>query len=177
MVATRSAEREKCIDVSGPNATAANVAIVPNRFAGKVQHAWKALRNGVLNTLDGVVPARVVSLLSVFLLAFVLGSVACASAAPGTIGALLGKRTDGRLFVRGVPAGEGADKAGLEIDDEIVAINGRAAGEMSEEDIRKAVRGDVGTAISITVERGGQRRTVKVERSPILADPAAGKGK
>ena len=130
-----------------------------------------------MRTLDGVLPASVVSLLSVFLLAFVIGSVACASAAPGTIGALLGKRTDGRLFVRGVPAGEGADRAGLEIDDEILAINGRATGEMSEEDIRKAVRGDVGSFLLVTVERGGQRRSVRVERSPILADPAAAKGK
>jgi carboxyl-terminal processing protease len=173
MVAARSAEREKCIERSGPNATTANV----RDGAGKVQHAWKALRNGGLNTRGGVVPARVVSLLRVFLLAFVIGSVACASATPGTIGALLGKRTDGRLFVRGVPAGEGADRAGVEVDDEIVAINGRAVGEMSEEDIRKAVRGDVGSSLLITVERGGQRRNVKIERSPILADPAAGKGK
>ena len=112
--------------------------------------------------------------MSVFLLAFVLGSVACASAAPGTIGAVLGKRTDGRLFVRGIPAGEGAERAGLEVDDEILAIDGRPVGAMSQEDIRKAVRGDVGSAMLITVERGGQRRDVKVERSPILADPASG---
>jgi carboxyl-terminal processing protease len=119
---------------------------------------------------------KVVSLLSLFLFALVAGLAAsplgCASASPGTIGALLGKRTDGRLFVRGVPPGQGADRAGLEIDDEIVAIEGHAVREMSEEEIRGAVRGDVGSALSLTVERGGQRREVKVQRSPILAEKA-----
>jgi C-terminal processing protease CtpA/Prc len=99
---------------------------------------------------------------------FVIG---CASAAPGTIGAVLGKRTDGRLFVRGVPAGQGADRAGLEVEDEILSIDGHAVKEMSQEEIKQAVRGDVGSTMTITVERGGQKRDVKVVRSPILADP------
>jgi S1-C subfamily serine protease len=129
--------------------------------AGNFQHAWKGRpRTG-----------SVVSLLAVFLFAFVM--IACASAAPGTIGAVLGQRTDGRLFVRGVPAGEGADRAGLEIEDEIVAIDGRPVKEMSQEDVRKAVRGDVGSTLLLTVERNGQRRDVKVQRSPILADKPA----
>lgn len=104
------------------------------------------------------------------MLAFVLVLGACGSPPPGTIGAVLGKRTDGRLFVRGVPAGEGADRAGLAIDDEIVAIDGHAVNQMSQEDVRRAVRGDVGSALTLTVERAGQRRDVKVQRSPILAE-------
>jgi carboxyl-terminal processing protease len=105
------------------------------------------------------------------LLAFVvLTLMACGSSAPGTIGALLGQRTDGRLFVRGVPQGQGADLAGIEVDDEIVAIDGKPVKEMSQEDVRRAVRGDVGSALVVTVERAGQRRDVKVQRSPILAD-------
>jgi len=108
--------------------------------------------------------------LAVFLFAFVIA--ACASGAPGTIGALLGQRSDGRLFVRGVPPGQGADRAGLEIEDEIVAIDGRPVKEMSQEEVRRAVRGDVGSILTVTVERAGQRRDVKVERSPILADKA-----
>lgn len=112
-----------------------------------------------------------------FVITFATTTVGCASAAPGTIGAVLGKRTDGRLFVRGVPPGEGADRAGLELDDEILAIEGRAVREMSQEDIRRAVRGDVGSTLMITVERGGQRRDVKVQRSPILAENAEKAGK
>ena len=101
----------------------------------------------------------------------------CASAAPGTIGALLGKRTDGRLFVRGIPPGQGADRAGVEIDDEILAIDGRPVQEMNEEEIRRAVRGDVGSTLVITVDRGGQRRDVKIQRGPLLADKDGAKSK
>lgn len=128
--------------------------------AGKFQHAWNALR----------APGSVVSLLRVLLFAFVIA--ACASGAPGTIGALLGQRSDGRLFVRGVPPGEGADRAGLEIEDEILAIDGRPVKEMSQEEVRRAVRGDVGSKLTVTVERAGQRRDVVIERSPILAGKA-----
>ena len=134
--------------------------------SGKFQHPWNALRGSRLGSV--ATGHRVVSLLSVLLLAFVIG--ACGSSAPGTIGALLGKRTDGRLFVRGVPPGQGADRASLEVDDEIVAIDGRPVKDMTEEDVRKAVRGNVGSTLTLTVQRGGQKRDVKVERSPILAD-------
>ncbi len=109
----------------------------------------------------------VVSLLGAVLIAFV---TSCASPPPGTIGALLGKRTDGRLFVRGIPPGQGADRAGLEVEDEIVAIDGHPVGEMSQDDVKRAVRGDVGSTLLLTVERAGQKREVKVERSPILPD-------
>lgn len=171
----RDQEREKDIDPLPTNATTTGAAVQSLRErllhgldrrdvrccgAGKFQHAWNALRAS----------RSVVSLLAVFLFAFVIA--ACASGAPGTIGALLGQRSDGRLFVRGVPPGQGADRAGLEIEDEIVAIDGRPVKEMSQEEVRRAVRGDVGSILTVTVERAGQRRDVKVERSPILADKA-----
>ena len=94
--------------------------------------------------------------------------IACSSPMPGTIGAQLGKRTDGRVFVRGIPAGQGADKAGLEVDDEVIAIEGKSVREMTQEDIRRAVRGEMGTSFTVTIERDGKRRDVKVERSPLL---------
>jgi S1-C subfamily serine protease len=171
MVAVRSAishvsvqERLKDIEASASNATA-------SRRAGKVQHSWKSHRSH-----QALVPAArdcFVSLLGAFLFLFLTAALmaapGCAAAAPGTVGALLGKRADGRLFVRGIPPGQGADRAGLEVDDEILAIDGRSVQEMSQEEIRRAVRGDVGSALMLTVERGGQRRDVKIERSPILA--------
>lgn len=94
---------------------------------------------------------------------------ACAARAPGTIGAALGKRGDGRLFVRGVPAGQGADKAGLEIDDEIITIDGKSVVTMDNDDVRRAVRGDVGTTMMLLIERRGERKEVKVERMPLLS--------
>ncbi len=105
------------------------------------------------------------------IVAIVLIGVGCSSPLPGTIGAALGKRTDGRVFVRRVPAGEGADKAGLMVDDEIIAIDGKSVREMTEEDIKRAVRGDLGSTFTVTIVRGGdakERRDIKVERSPLL---------
>lgn len=101
--------------------------------------------------------------------------IACSSPLPGTIGAQLGKRTDGRVFVRGIPAGQGADKAGLQVDDEVIAIEGKSVREMTQDDIRRAVRGELGSTFTVTIERDGKRRDVKVERSPLL--PASGEKK
>ncbi|MBX3186315.1 MAG: PDZ domain-containing protein [Labilithrix sp.] len=95
--------------------------------------------------------------------------MACAAKQPGTIGAALGKRHDGRLFVRGVPPDEGAAKAGLEIDDEILAIDGKSVTSMSNDDVRTAVRGDVGSTMTLLVERRGARMDVKIVRSPLLS--------
>ena len=154
----------KLIEASAPKATT-------SRQAGKVQHAWKA-RPGLAPALPNSVVSLLSGLLFAFVVAFAMASLGCASAAPGTIGAVMGKRTDGRLFVRGIPPGQGADRAGLELEDEIVAIDGHLVQEMSEEDIRRAVRGDVGSTLTITVQRGGLRRDVKVQRSPILNEKA-----
>lgn len=99
-----------------------------------------------------------------------LALAACGSAAPGTIGAALGKRKDGRVFVRAAPPGEGAAQAGLEVDDEIVAIDGRDVRTMNEQDIRRAVRGDVGTKFAVTIVRHGARRDVTVTRTPLQGE-------
>lgn len=86
---------------------------------------------------------------------------------PGTIGAALGQRTDGRLFVRSTPPGQGAAEAGLLVDDEILAIDGKQVRGMTETEVRRAVRGDVGSTLVVTVLRGGVRREITVKRSPI----------
>lgn len=94
---------------------------------------------------------------------------ACAGAAPGTIGAALGQRADRRVFLRSVPPGEGADRAGLQVDDEVVALDGKDVGGMTPEEIRRAVRGDVGSTLTVTISRAGSRRDVKVTRTPLAA--------
>lgn len=90
----------------------------------------------------------------------------CASE-PGTIGAALGKQSDGRMFVRSTPPGQGAADAGLQIDDEIVAIDGKDVKGMSEEDVRRAVRGDLGSSLVVTIVREGVRKDVTVKRSKL----------
>jgi C-terminal processing protease CtpA/Prc len=103
---------------------------------------------------------------AVLLVALGLG---CGSSAPGTIGAALGQQADHRLFVRSMPPGQGAERAGLAIDDEILMIDGKDVHAMSEDDVRRAVRGDVGTTMTVTILRNGEKREVKVVRTPLLA--------
>lgn len=71
------------------------------------------------------------------------------------------------MFVRSTPPGQGAAEAGLLIDDEIVAIDGKDVKAMSEEDVRRAVRGDLGSTLTVTIVREGKRRDVTVKRSKL----------
>lgn len=95
---------------------------------------------------------------------------ACSSAAPGTIGAALGQQSDGHVFVRSTPPGQGAERAGLLVDDEVIALDGKPVSGMTPDDIRRAVRGKVGERLNVTVLRRGERRDVVVTRTPLLAD-------
>lgn len=94
----------------------------------------------------------------------------CGSSAPGTIGAALGQRTDHRLFVRSLPTGQGGERAGLQEGDEILLIDGKDVRSMSPDEIRRAVRGDVGTSMTLTILRGTDKREIKVVRTPLLAE-------
>jgi len=69
-----------------------------------------------------------------------------------------------------MPPGQGAERAGLEIDDEIVMIDGKDVRAMSQDEVRRAVRGDVGSTLTVTILRNGEKRDVKVTRTPLLAD-------
>ena len=77
---------------------------------------------------------------------------------------------DGHLYVRSMPPEQGAAQAGLRIDDEIVALDGKDVKAMSDDDVRRAVRGDVGSNLVVTIVRDGQRQDVTVKRSKLLKD-------
>ena len=94
-------------------------------------------------------------------------AISCAATPLGSIGAALGQGADGRLFVREIPPGQAADKAGLQLDDEIKAIDGKPVVALTQDEVRLALRGDVGTTMTLTVERYGQKRDVKVLRTPL----------
>lgn len=100
-------------------------------------------------------------------------AASCASSAPGTIGAALGQKADHRLFVRGIPPGQAAERAGLAMDDEILAIDGRDVRMMTQDDVRRAVRGDVGSSMIVTILRHGEKREIRVVRTPLLAEGRA----
>ncbi len=106
--------------------------------------------------------ARVVGILLL-----VCAALACGGSTPGTIGAGLGQKSDHRLFVRSLPSGEGGDRAGLMLDDEILAIDGKDVRTMGQDDVRRAVRGDVGSSLTVTILRNGEKRDLKVVRTPL----------
>ncbi len=89
----------------------------------------------------------------------------CASQ-KGTIGAVLGQDKDQRLFVRETPDGLAADRAGLEVGDEILTIDGHDARAMSPAGVHDVLSGDVGEPVRLTVIRHGQVVRVTVKRTP-----------
>ncbi len=98
--------------------------------------------------------------------------LACASRPVGSIGVELARdHVTGRVRVYQAPPGTG-QRAGLEPGDVILAIDGKDIHSFaSDDDVRKALRGDVGTRVKLTVERSGARREIEVERGPLAEQP------
>ncbi len=92
-------------------------------------------------------------------------SVGCA-AERGTIGAQLGRRDDGRLFLRETPLGLAAAKAGLRPGDEITLINGQDVRAFDEKGIHRILSGEVGDPVKLTVLRGEQVLHITLQRTP-----------
>ena len=91
-----------------------------------------------------------------------------ASAIPGSIGVRARREeTTGKIVVLDVPPGLAGAQAGLEAGDEILAVEGVPVGEMSARAFSRAVRGDVGTKVALTIKRGGVVRTIEVQRMPL----------
>lgn len=87
----------------------------------------------------------------------------------GSVGAVLGRDPETRaLTVREVPEGLAAEAAGLRVGDQVVMIDGYHVGSMGPNAIREHLRGDVGTAVSLTVLRGNDVYHVVVRRGKLL---------
>ena len=84
----------------------------------------------------------------------------------GTIGALLGQRPDGRLFVRDTPTGLAASKKGITPGDEILLIDGKDVRQMSGHELYRNLSGDVGSTVKLTVVRGDAVIRVTLARTP-----------
>ncbi|WP_394843371.1 S41 family peptidase [Pendulispora brunnea] len=96
----------------------------------------------------------------------------CGTTWTGSIGAILAKNNEnGRVFVRDVPPDMGAARAGLLVDDEITAIDGKPAKGMSGDDLHQALSGQVGTRVRLQIVREGMTKEVVVERGPLVAPP------
>lgn len=78
---------------------------------------------------------------------------------------------DERVTVIAPLRGTPADSAGIAPGDHIVAVNGEATLGKTMEEVQHELRGKAGTTVTLTVERGGERRDVKLERRMIVYHP------
>jgi len=113
--------------------------------------------------------------------AAILAGALLMSCAPqrGTIGAMLGRKNDGRVFVREAPAGLAAAKAGLREGDQILLVDGADVRALDERKLHLALSGEVGEPVKLTVERGDEvlRLTLvrtRPRREPLLPPAEAG---
>jgi carboxyl-terminal processing protease len=83
----------------------------------------------------------------------------------GTIGAVLARDPDGRLFVHDVPQGLAAERAGLEAGDEILLIDGRDARALGPHGVHQALGGNVGDPVKLTLVRRGEIVRVTLRRT------------
>jgi C-terminal processing protease CtpA/Prc len=98
--------------------------------------------------------------------AALIGAAACGGTSVGSIGAVLGRDNETHaVYVRDVPEGLAADKAGLLPGDEIVMIDGVYARDLAPTDLRAKLRGEVGSRIELTVLRGNDVLHVRVTRT------------
>jgi carboxyl-terminal processing protease len=92
----------------------------------------------------------------------------CAGAQAGSVGAVLGRDNDSHaVYVRDVPPGLAAEKAGLLPGDEILMIDGIYVRDLSSKELRARLRGDVGSTVELTVVRGNEVRQLRVRRGAL----------
>jgi C-terminal processing protease CtpA/Prc len=99
-----------------------------------------------------------------------LGAIGCAGNPPrGTIGAVLLRKSDGRVYVRDVPEHLSAYRAGIRAGDELLLIDGQDVRRFTDDDLRRSLSGLVGEPVKLTLARGDEVLRVTVKRS--MAEP------
>jgi S1-C subfamily serine protease len=83
----------------------------------------------------------------------------------GTIGAALLQDSEKRLLVREVPPKLAAERAGVQVGDEVLLIDGRDVRQMSAEAVHAALSGDVGESVRLTLVRDGRVIRVRLDRT------------
>lgn len=80
---------------------------------------------------------------------------------------------DGSVNVVAAGPGTPAERAGLRAGDRIAAINGRSTRGWTQEETRRALRGDAGTTVELSVDRfgGTSRIDITLQREPVLVHP------
>ena len=84
------------------------------------------------------------------------------------MGAVLARNNQtNALRVHEAPPGNAAAEAGLLPGDEILMIDGFYVKDLTQTQITALLRGEVGSTVELTVQRGEAIRQVKVKRTPI----------
>lgn len=95
---------------------------------------------------------------------------ACGPPPRGTIGAvLIREESNGRVYLRDVPAHLAAGRAGLRPGDEILLIDGQDVRRLQDPDLRRLLGGGVGEQVELTISRGSEVLVVTLKRS--MAEP------
>jgi carboxyl-terminal processing protease len=79
---------------------------------------------------------------------------------------MLGRRSDGRVFVREAPPGLAAEKSGVREGDEILLIDGMDVRQLDERRLHQALSGEVGDPVKLTLVRNGSVVRVTLKRTP-----------
>jgi carboxyl-terminal processing protease len=88
----------------------------------------------------------------------------------GGIGAEIGMRSEMPTVIRTLPDNP-AEKAGVHAGDIITAVNGDVTEEWSVEKTVAAIRGEAGTTVKLTVQRGEQTKEITITRE-IVNNPS-----
>jgi carboxyl-terminal processing protease len=88
----------------------------------------------------------------------------------GGIGITVERTDDKKILLRAIQEGSPSAKAGLQIGDQIMAIDGESMMDRPLSDVVRYLRGTVGTPVALTVLRPSQGRelTVSMKRSRIV---------
>lgn len=107
--------------------------------------------------------------LATSLAALALGWAAGCQGSVGSVGAVLGRdKSSYALVVRGVAEGQAAHRAGLEPGDEVLFVDGTYARDLSADEVRALLRGEVGSAVDVTVARpNGEIRWLRIVRTQL----------
>lgn len=96
-------------------------------------------------------------------------SLGCGPPPRGTIGAVLLRRRDGRVYIRDVPPHLAAARAGVHPGDELLLVEGQDVRRLGDDDLRRLLSGQVGEPIRLTLVRGDEVLRVTIQRS--MAEP------
>lgn len=73
--------------------------------------------------------------------------------------------------VRGVVPGSGAERAGMQVGDKILRIDGKQFKGLSEGEVARSMRGKAGTSVTLTILRDAEILTRTIKRAPFAVDP------